>query len=752
LSDALNHFPSNPCLLTERALLFESLDRPTDARSDFENAEKSPSAEYRAQMLLDFGSFLFRRHEWKAAAERMKLLGADSVHNPLFSNYLICLFNQGDFRQSLALAEDAIRQETEFVEDHHAIAARCYHICDNLPRAKEQLDLLVAKGTSRELEHRKLLAWVYWRIDDLPQAYDVLVKCLKVKADDVDSLLLMSAVCSVRGRHEEALENARRATELEPQSVRTHTALVKAAFSCPPDIKLKQKHLDAHFRSLAFLQDSKVGVLQAIPFEPDLHTFLGMVKNRAEEIKQFEEHFTNNPLPIGIFANRIGRSLFESWVALMQHGKLKIRVALGTTEEQQSEIASAMQSQAIAIDLIALLTLHHLKLLALLPRMFSRIFVHSSLFDAVIADLRNIQQHPETGGVSYVDGKYIRYERSAEQNQITVNWLTELRDFLKGTSVELTGLLPETLKTGNAKLIVDVCGLACIAPMYVAREKSVTLFSDDACMRSLGRVECQVSGFSIQAFLRVATHKNLITATEYQDAVIKLIKSNYAFISEDSGILRRCYETDKGRISQLPSFLINRVNDTQYNARSCLALLSEFAIFLWRKKEPDGANTREEWHKEIWLAFSKSANAESLIYEFTAYLAINCATQPAVFFGILNNAMLEIPFINRRRANYFRDMAVAANTMFGLSREGFPYWPKLAEEWLAHKKLNDRLAKLGFFDSRNFDLPAPVKKTGKYSHKRSRKAHLKSKRRFRKKHSKLVPVRPSIFPGAKGTT
>ena len=70
LSDALIRFPSNLCLLTERALLFESLDRVTDARSDFENAEKSPSAEYRAQMLLDFGGFLFRRHDWKAAAER----------------------------------------------------------------------------------------------------------------------------------------------------------------------------------------------------------------------------------------------------------------------------------------------------------------------------------------------------------------------------------------------------------------------------------------------------------------------------------------------------------------------------------------------------------------------------------------------------------------------------------------------------------------------------------------------------------
>jgi hypothetical protein len=382
--------------------------------------------------------------------------------------------------------------------------------------------------------------------------------------------------------------------------------------------------------------------------------------------------------------------------------------------------------------------------------MFKHIFVHSSLLDAVVADLRNIQQHPETSGVSYVDGQYFRYERTLAQDQIAITWLTELRDFLKGPSVELTGLLPESLMGGNAKLILGVCGLACVAPMFVAHEKSVTLYSDDTCLRSLGRAECQVSGFSIQAFLRVATHKNLITATEYQGAIIKLIKSNYAFISEDSGVLRRCYEIDKGRISQMAFFLINRVNDAQYNARSCLALLSEFAIFLWRNKEPGGANTREEWLKEIWLAFSKSPNAEALIYEFEAYLAINCAMQPAVFFGILNHAILEIPFVNRRRRVFFQDMAIAANTMVRLSLEGFPFWPRLAKEWLEHKKLNDRLAKLGVFDSHNFDLPRLTKNPGKHTQKKSRKAFLKSKRRLKKKQLKFVPRKPSILSGGKG--
>jgi hypothetical protein len=98
-------------------------------------------------------------------------------------------------------------------------------------------------------------------------------------------------------------------------SIRAHTALVSAAFACPQDFKIKQEHLDAHFRSLTFLQQGESGILRAIPIEPDLHTILGMIKDRSVELKKFEDFFIGRPLPMGVFANRIGRSLFQTWVS-----------------------------------------------------------------------------------------------------------------------------------------------------------------------------------------------------------------------------------------------------------------------------------------------------------------------------------------------------------------------------------------------------------------------------------------------------
>lgn len=167
LEENLVRRPSDPVLLLDRGILLEGLGRTVRAKESFDAAEQNADRDCRSQILICYSMFLYRQQEWSAAAEKLKILGAESVHNPLCGNYVVCLFNQGMFRESLALAEKAIKERKEFVEDFYAIAARCHHICENFPRARALLEVLVAKGGSRKIEHIKLLAWACWRMDDL---------------------------------------------------------------------------------------------------------------------------------------------------------------------------------------------------------------------------------------------------------------------------------------------------------------------------------------------------------------------------------------------------------------------------------------------------------------------------------------------------------------------------------------------------------------------------------------------------------
>lgn len=700
LDEALTRHPSNPRLLSERGLLMESVGKIEEARTDLANAEKAASLEDRGQVLLDHAMFLYRRRDWQGAAERFRQLGAESTQNPLFANHLICLFNQGDYQQSVTLAEVAIKKGLEFTEDYYVIAARCHHFCDNLPRAKELLDVLVAHGTSRELEHRKLLAWTYWRLDELPEAYDVLVKGLKLRKDDMDALVLLSAVCTALGKHDEALEHASRAAEAAPANVRAHVALVSAAFACPQDFKADQKHLDAHFRSLAFLQKHESGILRAIPVEPDLHSILELVKARSTRVRKLEEYYHSHKLPMGFFARQVGCSPFHLWAALLGHRKLRVRIAFGNTEEQESEVLAAQTTENISIDLFALFTLRHLKVLDLAPKIFRRIYAHSSLLDAVVEDIRDIQRHPEQGTIAYVDGKFVREQNTVEHSRQVAVFLGDIRDFLKSQSVTLTGLLPDALKNDQRQTLAEKCGISSIAPILVAKENATACYSDDAVVRAIARLDSRTPSFCTQAFLRAARGRGMLSPTEYQDAVIRLIESNYVFISEDAGVLHRAYERASGRFSPLATTIIHRVHDPQYNAQSCLPLLAEFSAHAWLNKSPDGAESREDWIAEVWRAISKARNAEALLYEFIGKLAVVCSAQPGGFAGIVNFGIVHVTELKRYREGLFAIMQEAIQTMARLASGGLPPWASPSPDWRRHGRVNLILKRQGFLGFR----------------------------------------------------
>lgn len=696
LDAALVQHPSDARLLSERGLLMADLGDFEAAQINFATAEKNAVTANRGQFLIDYGMYLYRRGAWKAAAERLKEVGAESIHNPLFTPYLISLFNQGDYRQSMALAESAIAGAKNYREDYYAIAARCHHLCDNLPRAKELLDALVTRGASREVEHRKLLAWICWRLDEVPEAYDVLVKGLKLSARDVDSLLLLSAVCLALRKPEEAFLYATKAVELAPLDVRAHSALVNVAFSCPPDFKPEQKHLDAHFKSLTFLQQHESKIVRAVPVEPDLRSILALLKARSQHASKLENIFQNQKLPMGFFAEQLGVSVIGLWEALIAHRKLRIRMAFGNNEEQQNEFNAASTTDSIAVDLFALLTLQHLNLLWLLPKIFRKIYAHSSLLDAVIGDIREIKQHPKRGSLRYEDGKIVRFEHSPEQSATQLARLYAVRDFLKSPAVTLTGLLPDTLNVDHRALLSDGCGMVSIAPVFVAVEKSVACYSDDAVLRAVARLDCKVPGFCTQAILRVARTQGYISPTIYQDAVLTLLTSNYFFVSEDGGTLRRGYERAGGRIDPLCKAIINRVNDSNCNAQSCIPLLAEFVAQTWRDRGADGAQPREEWIAEVWRAIIKAKESESLLFEFIGKLAVACSTHPATFAGIINFGLMHVVGLRHKRAEIYVMAQQAIKTMSGLSLQFFPFWPELSRRWVAQGRVNRILDQQGF--------------------------------------------------------
>lgn len=721
LEENLLRRPSDPVLLLDRGILLEGLGRIGQAKESFEAAQQNANKDCRSQILICYGMFLYRQHDWHTAAEKLKALGAESVHNPLCGHYVVCLFNQGIFRESLALAEMAIKERKEFIEDFYAIAARCHHICENFSRARALLEVLVAKGGSRKIEHVKLLAWACWRMDDLPQAYEVLLNALNAEPNDLDLLNLMTAVCTLLHKYDAAIAYGFKAIEFYPEALASNTAFIRAMFALPQNSKPDQKYLDAYFKSLSFLERHESGILQAVPIEPDTRSILAIVKARSEEIGKFEENFKKQPLPMSLFARRVGRTIFTIWTSFLRHPEIKIRMSFGPLEEQHKEAQEAFDSREISIDLFAILTLQHLRLLHLLPKMFLRIFVHASVLDDVVTSLREMQSPGAAGTLTLKGGKLVSQIPSQEDLKSTIEFLATIRDFIKSSNVEIVGLLPETTKTGNSQLLIEACGMAGISPMLVAKEKSVALFADDACLRAIGPLNERPQGFCTQAFLRAAVQRNLLSIIQYEDAVIKMIQSNYAFVSEDAGILKRCYTLSEGKITPLTLQLINRINHPYYDQESCLPLLADFAVFVWRDNRFTGADGREDWHKEIWQAISKASHSEELAMKFISKLAVMAPSQPFVLFGIMDNLFFQLSFFRQQKDILVFLLNQAAYTMSRVIRQTDPLCIELPQQWQMQARLNKILVRQGFLEVYDIFAETDVKKNKRSRKKNKRK-------------------------------
>lgn len=509
------------------------------------------------------------------------------------------------------------------------------------------------------------------------------------------------------------------AIESYPDALESNAAFIRAMFALPRNSKPDQKYLDAYFKSLSFLERHESGILRAIPIEPDGRSILAMVKARSEEIGKFEENFKKQPLPMSLFARRVGRTIFTIWSSFLHHPEIKIRMSFGLLEEQHKEAQDAFDSREISVDLFAILTLQHLRILHLLPKMFSRIFIHASVLEEVVTSIREMQSAGAGQTLTLKDGILVNRIPSEQDLKNTVEFLSAIRDFIKGPSVEIVGLLPETMKTGITQLLIEACGAAGVSPMLVAKEKSAALFSDDACLRAIGTPNERLKGFCTQAFLRAAVQRNFLTITEYEDAVIKLIQMNYTFVSEDAGVLKRCYNLSEGKITPLILQLINRVNQPYNNQESCLPILADFAVFAWRNNQFIGGNSREDWHKEIWQAISKASGPEELAMKFISKLAVMAPSQPYILFGIMNNLFFRLPFFQKQKEILVFLLNQAAYTMSRVVKQTDPLCGSLPQQWLMQAHLNEILVRQGFLTIDEFFAETKVKKSRK-THKKNR--------------------------------
>ena len=688
IKDSLTDFPDDARLIAARAFFLEELGQVHAAQEDLERAEKCSSSRNRLLIVAHVAMFFYRQKQWAQAADRFVKVGADSIHSPLLGYYLTCLHNAGSYSQCFSLATEAIAVRPTFDAPLYELAARSAYNSDDLTAAENYLNHLVRRNTGEILEHQKMLAQVYLRLDEPGKAYDILKKAHAQHPKDVNILIGLSFVETLRKEHKEAVGHANEAVKTAPNDVRSHLAIFRTGLDCSDDFKFDEEQKKAFNASLQFLQEHPSGYIKAIPFEKDLKSIIAMVKARSDYGRQIEKLVRERNLPMAFLAQQLNLSPFQAWMGLVGHSNLHVHMAYGTTEEQTREVDDALRAKAVCVDEFALLTLRLLNRLDLLPKLFPKILAHTATLESVASDIREMEAGKPALSIRYHEGRLVRSEITPEQLKPWLTFLQDIRNFLKSQAAELASLDPTTSLSEDMRQAKELLGPVAYEPILVAHARKVAFYGDDAPMRSLALTAHHIPTFCTQALLRIAREKCLLTDSEYEDCIIKLLRHNYHFVSESAETLIRLAQTENFEITGLSRQLLSRATQPGIDQTASIRILSEFFFLAWRSDFSRAVSPRDHWLELCLGVLLKANQPEKLFPQFLTFLGIRALCYPHMFGGsthwVLRSGRLS-PF---EKALFYLTVQKVILQMTNLVAQEFP-WPRvLQDQWFQVGRMN----------------------------------------------------------------
>jgi hypothetical protein len=207
-------------------------------------------------------------------------------------------------------------------------------------------------------------------------------------------------------------------------------------------------------------------------------------------------------------------------------------------------------------------------------------------------------------------------------------------------------------------------------------------------MRSLALTAHHIPTFCTQALLRIAREKCLLTDSEYEDCIIKLLRHNYHFVSESAETLIRLAQTENFEITGLSRQLLSRATQPGIDQTASIRILSEFFFLAWRSDFSRAVSPRDHWLELCLGVLLKANQPEKLFPQFLTFLGIRALCYPHMFGGsthwVLRSGRLS-PF---EKALFYLTVQKVILQMTNLVAQEFP-WPRvLQDQWFQVGRMN----------------------------------------------------------------
>ncbi|MBW4455307.1 MAG: hypothetical protein KME55_22770 [Nostoc indistinguendum CM1-VF10] len=319
----------------------------------------------------------------------------------------------------------------------------------------------------------------------------------------------------------------------------------------------------------------------------------------SDDFLEVEKLYKQHGLPLGVFAKLVNRDVLSVWGGLISKEDLGIRCCIGTAEER-NHANSLLVTKPIklVIDIVSILTLHGLNAADVVVNAFGKLGIAQSTIDILQKALKNyrVNELKESAFFIKEGNKYFIHETPPESVKSFADYLEKIIYWINTNCEILPCNAALDIKRDERMELEELIGTSFSDTILIASEAGNLLYSDDLTLRQFAKAKFDIDGVWTQLVLMHCQNMNVFEKDDYNEAVIKLVLSNYHYTSINAQILieaakksdwlvRRPFTNLLSLISKngSSSLLILNEQIDRMSLNSIITVTVEFIYELWRQ-------------------------------------------------------------------------------------------------------------------------------------------------------------------------
>jgi len=317
-------------------------------------------------------------------------------------------------------------------------------------------------------------------------------------------------------------------------------------------VEIKTKFVHALHESLALTENDLVNIpgFFSIPIgkpmkegalPEGLDAIIKTDNERQEFLELVEKTYKNGNITLGTFARLIDKDVIDVWEAVVNRPDIGLRASYVNTPINISA--------EITIDVIALLTIHGLNVQDQVAKCLGEIGIGQSTVDLLSNKVSQLKSFGVRGFLTIEQSgdSYVKDEVSVDNVIKTVEHYERILSWIDKHCKVLPCNAILDFERKQKLEWDDKIGKAFIESILIAQETKSLLFSDDLTLRLFAQ-SFKVEGLWTQQVLDICLKRGHLEKTAYNEAVLRLILSNYQYPAINTEILLHSIKSE-GKIN-----------------------------------------------------------------------------------------------------------------------------------------------------------------------------------------------------------